>query len=143
MRCSDVAKYHQDFFGDFDIKRFEALMADMQVPLDRKMRELSSGMMAKLKIAITLSRNCPLILLDEPMNGIDMISRDHIMQAIIKNIRKDITIVISSHMVEELEKIVDSAIFMQNGATVLQGDVEELREKRGRSIADIYREIYG
>ena len=72
-----------------------------------------------------------------------MISRDHIMQAIIKNVRKDTTIVISSHMVEELEKIVDSAIFMQNGANVLQGDVEELREKRGRSIADIYREIYG
>lgn len=143
MRCSDVAKYHQDFFKDFNMKRFEVLMQDMQVPLDRKMRELSSGMMAKLKIAITLSRDCPLILLDEPMNGIDMISRDHIMTAILGNIREGTTIVISSHMVEELEKVVDSAIFMKNGKNVLQGEVDELRESRGKSITDIYREIYG
>lgn len=143
MDAVGVGKYYVDFFEGFDIQKYMDLLKDMEVPSDKKVRELSSGMMAKLKIAATLSRNCPLMLLDEPTNGIDLLAREHVVKAIVGNIAEDATVVISSHMVEELEKIADHIIFMHEGKNILEGDIEDLRLEKGKSIAEIYREIYG
>lgn len=143
MRCIDAAKYYEDFFEDFSMERFLQLMQEMELKSELKCRELSSGMAAKLKIALTMSRKSRIIMLDEPLNGIDLIARDHIISAIISNLDSDTTVVLSSHLVDELEKIVDEAIFMKNGKILLSGAAEELREQRGKSITDLYREIYG
>ena len=143
MKIKDVGRYYQDFFDDFDAQQFEKLIADMDLEMNMKVRNLSSGMMAKLKIAVTLSRKAELYLLDEPLNGIDLLARDEVVNTILTNMSDNASVVISSHLVEELERIIDKAIFMKEGQIVLMGDVEEIRQERGESVVDLYRQIYG
>ena len=143
MKIKDVGRYYQDFFYDFDAQQFEKLTADMDLEMNMKVRNLSSGMMAKLKIAVTLSRKAELYLLDEPLNGIDLLARDEVVNTILTNMSDNASVVISSHLVEELERIIDKAIFMKDGQIVLMGDVEEIRQERGESVTDLYRQIYG
>ena len=143
MNIKDVGRYYQDFFDDFDAQQFEKLIADMDLEMNMKVRNLSSGMMAKLKIAVTLSRKAELYLLDEPLNGIDLLARDEVVNTILTNMSDNASVVISSHLVEELERIIDKAIFMKDGQIVLMGDVEEIRQERGESVTDLYRQIYG
>ena len=143
MKIKDAGRYYQDFFDDFDAQQFEKLTADMDLEMNMKVRNLSSGMMAKLKIAVTLSRKAELYLLDEPLNGIDLMARDEVVNTILTNMSDNASVVISSHLVEELERIIDKAIFMKDGQIVLMGDVEEIRQERGESVTDLYRQIYG
>ncbi|MDD6328117.1 MAG: ABC transporter ATP-binding protein [Eubacteriales bacterium] len=142
MTCIDIGKYYEDFFEDFDYDKYMKLLAEMDLNPAQKAREMSSGMMAKLKIAVNLSRSAKVILLDEPLNGIDIIAREKIINTIIANVSDDSAVVISSHLVDELEKIVDYAIFIKNGTCVLADDAEMIREKYGKSIVDMYKEIY-
>ena len=143
MKIKDAGRYYQDFFDDFDAQQFEKLTADMDLEMNMKVRNLSSGMMAKRKIAVTLSRKAELYLLDEPLNGIDLLARDEVVNTILTNMSDNASVVISSHLVEELERIIDKAIFMKDGQIVLMGDVEEIRQERGESVTDLYRQIYG
>lgn len=143
MKIKDAGRYYQDFFDDFDAQQFEKLTADMDLEMNMKVRNLSSGMMAKLKIAVALSRKAELYLLDEPLNGIDLLARDEVVNTILTNMSDNASVVISSHLVEELERIIDKAIFMKDGQIVLMGDVEEIRQERGESVTDLYRQIYG
>ena len=143
MKIKDAGRYYQDFFDDFDAQQFEKLTADMDLEMNMKVRNLSSGMMAKLKIAVTLSRKAELYLLDEPLNGIDLLARDEVVNTILTNMSDNASVVISSHLVEELERIIDKAIFMKDGQILLMGDVEEIRQERGESVTDLYRQIYG
>ena len=142
MKVSDVAAYYDDFFKDFDKARFYDLIKDMELTPDMKVRSLSSGMLAKVKIAAAMARRSKLILLDEPFNGIDLLSRDALAKTIIGEMSEGSSLVISSHMVEELESLVDTAVFMKNGRIAEMCDVEGLRIKENKSIADKYREIY-
>ena len=142
MKVSDVAAYYDDFFKDFDKARFYDLIKNMELTPDMKVRSLSSGMLAKVKIAAAMARRSKLILLDEPFNGIDLLSRDALAKTIIGEMSEGSSLVISSHMVEELESLVDTAVFMKNGRIAEMCDVEGLRIKENKSIADKYREIY-
>lgn len=143
MNLGDAGAYYQDFFDDFSMETYLELLTEMELNVNLKCRELSSGMAAKAKIALTMARKSPLIMLDEPLNGIDLIARDHIINAIIGHLSPDTTVLLSSHLVEEMERIIDEAIFMKDGQVVLAGSAETLREERGKSLADLYRQIYG
>ena len=99
MKIKDAGRYYQDFFDDFDAQQFEKLTADMDLEMNMKVRNLSSGMMAKLKIAVTLSRKAELYLLDEPLNGIDLLARDEVVNTILTNMSDNASVVISSHLV--------------------------------------------
>ena len=142
MNCKDIGKYYKDFFDDFDYDKYMGLLAEMELNPDQKAKSMSSGMLAKLKIAVTLSRDSRIVMLDEPLNGIDIIAREKIISTIVRNISDDTAVLMSSHLVDELERIVDHAFFIKNGTCVLQGDAEELRVSRGKSIVDMYKEIY-
>lgn len=142
MSIDDVGKYYEDFFPDFDMRRYEELLNRMELSKKDKAKSLSSGMAAKLKIAATLARKAHVYMLDEPLNGIDIIARERIMNTIIEVARDDSTIIISSHLVDELEKIIDNAVFIKDGAVVLKGDAEELRETHKKSVVEMYKEIY-
>lgn len=142
MKIKDVSRYYKDFFEDFDTDRFAVLMQKMELDMNMKVRTLSSGMMAKLKIAAALSRRAQIYLLDEPLNGIDLMARDEVIRTILECMDDRSALVISSHLVEELEKVIDSVIFLKDGQLVLTGDVEGIRQERGESIVDLYREIY-
>lgn len=142
MTVESVGKYYKDFFADFDEALYRELIEQMELRRADKVTRLSSGMMAKLKVAVTIARKAKLYLLDEPLNGIDLIAREKIITAILKAAREDSTIVISSHLVDELESIVDSVIFIRDGVNILAGDAEAVREEQGKSIVDLYRELY-
>lgn len=142
MTVKHVGKYFQDFFDDFSMERYEQLIARMELKMEDKAKELSSGLAAKLKLAATLARDAQLYMLDEPLNGIDIIAREQVMQTIVEAATEGKTIVISSHLVDELETIVDSVVFMKQGGVVLSGDAEEVRAERGKSIVDLYKEVY-
>lgn len=143
MTAKDVGRYYADFFEDFSPERYESLLERMELTPDMKTKSLSSGMMAKLKIAVTMARSAKVYLLDEPLNGIDLLARDEIMASIIEAARPDVALVISSHLVDELERMVDTAIFIKNSHLAAVWDVESLRVQEGKSVADKYREIYG
>ena len=143
MSVADVGKYYQDFFEDFSMERYQQMLERMELTEDMKAKKLSSGMMAKLKIAVTMARSAKIYLLDEPLNGIDLLARDQIMTSILEAADKDVTLVVSSHLVDELERVVDAAIFMKEGQLVEQWMVEDLRMNRNKSVVDLYREIYG
>ena len=142
MTCKDIGKYYNDFFEDFDLDKFNRMLEQMELSQNQKASKMSSGMMAKLKIAVTLCRDAKLIMLDEPLNGIDIIAREKVLNTIIDNFSTDKTFLISSHLVDELEKLVDYAIFIKHGHVELMGQAEELRTTNGKSIVDLYKEIY-
>ena len=114
----------------------------MELEEKLKTKELSSGMMAKMKIAVTLARDAKVYMLDEPFNGIDLLARDEIRGCILEFFSADKILLLSSHLVEEMEAIADRAVFIKNGQLAEEADLEEMRETLGVSMADRYREIY-
>lgn len=142
MKIQDVEQFYADFFTDFDRARFASLLQFMQLTPELKVKSLSSGMAAKLKIAATLSRNAEVCMLDEPLNGIDLVGRDEIIQSILRAANPEATILISSHLFDELEPIVDHIVMMANGSLVLEGELEAIRTQYGKSISDLYREHF-
>lgn len=142
MTALDVGKYYDDFFEDFDMARYQELLSRMDLGLKDKAKNMSSGQAAKLKIAVTLARKAELYMLDEPLNGIDLIAREHIITTILEAANENVTIMMSSHLVDELEKVIDHAMFIKDGRLVLSGDAEEIRLKHGKSIVELYKEIY-
>ena len=143
MKIKDVKKFHMDFYDDFDPLCFDQLLTFMELTPDLKVKKLSSGMAAKLKIAATLSRKAEVIMLDEPLNGIDLLGREQIINSIIKATNPETTLIISSHLFDELEPVVDDAVMLKDGRIILAGNLETMRENNGKSIVDLYREIYG
>lgn len=142
MTCKDIGKYYSDFFEDFSIEQFYNYLGEMNLTPDMKASKMSSGMMAKLKLAVTLSRNASVIMLDEPLNGVDIIAREQLVNFITKKASPDNIIIMSSHLVDELETIIDYAVFVKNGIIVSHGEAESLRASTGMSIVDQYKQIY-
>ena len=143
MTVKDVGRYYQDFFEDFSYDNYKGLIKRMEQTEDLRIRTLSSGMMAKLKIAVTLARNAEVYMLDEPFNGIDLLARDEIRESILEHAGENKVLLLSSHLVEEMEAIADRAVFIKNGRKADECDLEEMRNEAGVSMADRYREIYG
>lgn len=141
MKVADVRKYYQDFFDDFSTDRFNDMMKKMGLEDSMKVRELSSGMNAKLKIIATLAREAKLYLLDEPLNGVDYKAREEIVSLILETAGEGNTFVISTHLLDEIESFVDEAMFIKNGELLRVVDLEKERIASGRSITDIYMEI--
>ena len=142
MTVKDVGRYYQDFFADFSPQRYGELLSRMELTEELKTKTLSSGMAAKLKIAATLARDAKVWMLDEPFNGIDLLARDAIRSCILETAAEDRLLLLSSHLVEEMEAIADRAVYIRQGELVECVDLEQMREERGLSMADRYREIY-
>lgn len=143
MTAGSVGRYYRDFFADFSEEKYRMLLARMELEEGMKVKALSTGMMAKLKIAVTMAREAKVIMLDEPLNGIDLIARDEIARTIREMAGPEVTLLVSSHLVEELEQIADSAVFMRQGKLVLASSLDELARSTGMTVVDKYREIYG
>jgi ABC-2 type transport system ATP-binding protein len=143
MTIGDVGKYYQDFFADFSMEKYDEMLQDMALEKKLKCKNLSSGMLAKLKVAVTMARDAKVYMLDEPLNGIDLLARDEVLNAIIKHAGEDKVLLVSSHLVEELESVVDYAIFINRSKLIGVYEVEELRQNQSISLADKYREVFG
>ena len=141
MTVKDAGKYYADFFADFDPRRFNSLLNAMELDPADRVRQLSSGMAAKLRLSLTLSRDAGLMMFDEPLNGVDILTRTQTIDAILANRAGGRSMVISTHLVDELEDVVDDLVFLKQGHLVLAGAKRELCA--GRTLKDMYLEIYG
>lgn len=142
FKVKDAVKFYRDMYEDFQEANAYNILKEINVDTEFKISNLSSGLVGKLKIALALSRNVDLYMLDEPLNGVDVISRDVIMDLITRSYSDNKTFIISTHLVSEIEKILDSVIFLKDGYVELTGDAEELRMSREMSIEGIYKEVF-
>jgi ABC-2 type transport system ATP-binding protein len=142
MKVKDALEYYRDFFTDFDMEKAEDLLTFMTLDKNLKISSLSKGMVARLMLTLVLSRNAKIYLLDEPLNGIDPISREKIIQTILSQVREDSSMIISSHMVDKVESLVDNVIFISNGNIIVNESAESIRDEKGLSIDEYYLEVF-
>ena len=141
MSVRDAGKYYADFFADFDRAAYEARIDRAELDPRAFIRTLSSGMSAKLRLSLILSRDAQVMMFDEPINGVDMLTRDWVLEEIARRRGEDRVLLISTHLVEQAERLADCALFLRDGELVRSGSLAEIcREK---SLEDVYREIYG
>ena len=141
MTVRDIGKYYGDFFADFDPGRFREMLARMELDSADRIRQLSSGMAAKLRLSLALSRDAELLMFDEPLNGVDILTRTQTIDAILAGRREGRTMLISTHLVDELEDVVDYTVFLKEGKLVMAGEKREVCA--GRTLKDLYIEVYG
>ncbi len=141
MTVRDAGKYYGDFFPDFDPAAYESRIERAQLDLSQRIRALSSGMSAKLRLALTLSRDAEVMMFDEPINGVDMLTRDWVIGEIAARRDAGRILLISTHLVEQVEGLANRALFLSRGELVRAGTLDEIRS--GKSLEDVYREVYG
>lgn len=142
MNVNDILSYFSDFYEDFDMTKAHDMLQRLQLPLDMRLKAMSKGTLEKLQLVLVMSRNADLFLLDEPIAGVDPAARDYILDTIIGNYNENATIVISTHLIADIEKILDEIFFIGSGQIVLQGSVDELRATYGKSIDMLFREVF-
>lgn len=142
MTVKDSIFFYRDFYKDFDIQKAVDTVAEFKIPLEEKITALSKGMVEKLQIILTFSRKAKLYVLDEPLGGIDLVSREHVLELILQFYREDCTILIATHLIGEVENIFDEVIFLKDGESVLHENVEELRFQRGKAVTDLFKEVF-
>lgn len=143
MKIEDAANLYDDFYADFDKNKFSELLDFMKLEKSMKIDTLSKGMHEKLNLSLVLSRNAKLYILDEPIAGVDPVARDQILNAIINNYNENSSMIITTHLVRDMESILEDVIFLQNGHVALTGNAEALREEKGKQIDEIYKEVFG
>ena len=142
MNVKEMVHYYGSFFNDFDQKKMQNLLLFMELRSTEKISELSNGMKRRLELALILARNASLILLDEPFNIIDLLSREKILQAIIKEHRfGESTLIIATHLVDEIENLVERAIFLKKNVIAADIDLEEWKLRHNLSLKDMYCEV--
>lgn len=142
MPVKRVKKFYMDFFPDFDEQKCDRLMQRMNIPMDVRVGELSKGYQERLMVAMVMSRNAKLYILDEPIGGVDPVARDMILDAIIENIDEDSTMIITTHLVRDMERIFDEVVFIKDGQIAMQGHAEVLRDEHGCQLDDLYKQIF-
>lgn len=142
MNVQDAINYYADFFPDFDAKRAKTVITDFGLHEKAAVKTLSKGELEKLTLTLTLSRQAKLFLLDEPLGGMDPLARDGVIDMILSTFREDSTILVTTHLVGEIERLFDSVAFIGQGSISVQGNAEALREERGMSVDRLYREVF-
>ena len=141
MSVRDAGKYYADFFADFDRAAYEARIERVELDPRASIRTLSSGMSAKLRLSLILSRDAQVMMFDEPINGVDMLTRDWVLDEIAARRSPERILLISTHLVEQAERLANCALFLRRGELVCEGAMDALC--RESSLEDLYREVYG
>ena len=142
MKVSEVLDFFADFYDDFDIDKAKKLLNDLDLDLNQKLIKMSKGMQEKVQLVLVMSRNAELYILDEPLGGVDPATRDYILDTILSNFNEKASIIISTHMISDIERILDEVIFIDKGKIVLQSEADKLRNKEKTSIDEIFRRMF-
>ena len=134
--------YVEDFFTDFDRKKAEEMIEELGVERKQKIKALSKGTKEKLSLILTLSRNAKVYILDEPIAGVDPAAREYILQRILSHKKENATVIISTHLISEIEQYFDYVLFLKQGNVVLHGITDEIRAKENKTIDELFREVF-
>ena len=137
-----MVQYFEDFYLDFSSQRAYEMLKGLGIDVTRKIKTLSKGTQEKVELILVMSRNAKLYLLDEPIAGVDPATRDYILRTIISNYNEDATIIISTHLIADVEQILSDVIFINNGSIVLKDSADSIREKHGQSVDGFFREVF-
>ena len=142
MKVEDVLKLFSDFYWDFDRERAENMCKALGISTTAKIKTLSKGMKEKVQLILIMSRSAKLYLLDEPIAGVDPAARDLILDTILANYNPDSTVIISTHLIGDIERVLDEVIFLKDGNVVLHDTTDNIREREGKSIDALFREMF-
>ena len=142
MTIKQTLEYFTDFYDNFDIEKAKRLIKDLDLEIDTKISKMSKGMQEKLQLILVMSRNVELYILDEPLGGVDPATRDYILDTILNNFNEDASVIISTHLISDIERILDEVIFIDKGKIILSSNADKLREKEKGSIDEIFRRMF-
>ena len=142
MKVKDIVGMFDDFYKDFSREKAEDMLKRLNINEDDRLKTLSKGNKEKVQLILVMSRQAQLYLLDEPIGGVDPAARDYILNTIITNYNPDASVVISTHLISDVEKILDEAVFINNGEIVLHETVDDIREKYSTSVDGYFREVF-
>lgn len=142
LKVSDAIKLFETFYEDFDRNKAEKLLIDLDLDKNMRLSKMSKGMKEKVQLVLVMSRRAKIYILDEPLGGVDPASRDYILQTILKNFNENATLFISTHMIADIEKILDEVVFIDHGEIILQEDAKKLRKKENATIDEIFRRMF-
>ena len=143
MKVEEVIDYFVDFYKDFDVERAYKLLADLKIDPAAKLKTLSKGTKEKVQLILVMSRQAKLYLLDEPIAGVDPAAREYILSTIVSNYNPDASIIITTHLITDVEQVLDDFIFISYGGQILMGgNAEETRNQTGKSLDELFKEVF-
>lgn len=142
MTIKETLTFFSDFYQDFNINKAKKLLKDLDLNEEQKLSKMSKGMLEKLTLILVMSRKAQLYILDEPLGGVDPATREYILNTILTNFNENASIIISTHLIEDIEKILDEVIFIDKGKIILNSPTDKLREKENQSIDEIFRRYF-
>ncbi len=142
MRVRDLLKYFSDFYADFRVDTARQMLSDLGIGDNMRLRTMSKGTKEKVQLILVMSREAELYLLDEPIGGVDPATRDYILRTIISHYSENATVIISTHLIADVEQVLDDVVFLKEGQIHTVSSVDELREEKGKSVDALFREVF-
>ena len=143
MKVSELVDYFEEFYEDFDTQRAYRLLADLGIELNANLKSLSKGTKEKVQLILVMSRDAKLYLLDEPIAGVDPAAREYILSTIVSNYNPEATIIITTHLITDVEQVLDDFVFLGFGGRILRaGNAEEARNESGKSLDELFKEVF-
>lgn len=142
IRIKDIIQYFTDFYEDFIPQRAYEMLESLSIDPESRFGTFSKGTQEKVQLILVMSRKAELYILDEPIGGVDPAARDYILRTIINNYDENATILISTHLISDIENVLDRVLFLQNGKLIMNRSVDEIRETYGKSVDDYFREVF-
>ena len=142
MTSEQAVSYFADFFSDFNREKAEAMLRDLGIPLDKPLSKLSKGMREKVQLSLVMSRAAKLYLLDEPISGVDPAAREYILRTILSCHAPDSTVLISTHLIADVEEVIDEFVFIREGRLLCYDSADEARKREGKSLDEMFREAF-
>lgn len=142
MKVSEIIRYFSDFYENFRSDRALKMLDDLQIDSRASLKTFSKGAKEKLQLLLVMSRDADLYILDEPIGGVDPAARDYILNTIISNYNENATIILSTHLIQEIEHILDRVLFLRQGQLILNSSVEDIRIQQGKSVDALFREVF-
>lgn len=142
MTVEKTIKYFADFYENFDSEKAYKLLADLGLDVKQKLAKMSKGMQEKVQLVLVMSRKADLYILDEPLGGVDPATRDYILDTILTNFNDGASVIISTHLISDIERILDNVIFIDKGEIILSAETDELRDREDASVDEIFRRMF-
>lgn len=142
LKIYQIVDLFQDFYEDFDVNKAYNMLKNLKINPEDRLKSMSKGTKEKVQLILVMSREAKLYMLDEPIGGVDPAARDYILRTIISNYNPDASVIISTHLISDIEQVLDDVVFIKEGEVMLHKPVDEIREEDGKSVDELFREVF-